>query len=498
MRRVLEEVGAIVWEGDPQTYAFTYVSPAAERLLGYPAERWIEDPGFWVNHIHPDDREWVLGYCLEKTARIEEHEFDYRMLAASGKVVWLRDVVRVESENGRPIRSVGVMVDVTSLKEAEARAEQEAARCRTFEAQWRSLVNGVPDAIALLDEHGRVEFANHLSSFSKFLDELTADAFMDANSAEAWSAAFGEVVATDEPREIEVRVVPPDTPTRWFMIRIVPIQIDSRGASKVRRYLSISTDITERKRLDNRLRQQQRLESVGTLASGVAHEINNPIQGILNYAELITEHRSEPETVLEFAREIILESNRVADIVHNLLAFSRQDSEQGFEPCGVGTLIENTLSLTHAVLRKDRITVALTIPDELPPIRCRVQQIQQVIMTLVANARDALNERYRQFDDVKCIAIRAHVHTRDEGRWIRISIADQAGGIPEEVRPRIFDPFFTTKGRDQSTGLGLAVSHGIAIDHGGELSVDSELGVGSTFHLDLPVDSGGRARSRQP
>lgn len=134
LTRILEDVGAIVWEGDPQTYAFTYVSPGAERLLGYPAHHWIDDPAFWVNHIHPDDREWVLTFCQECTGRLEEHEFDYRMIAADGRVVWLRDVVRVEGSGGRPVRSVGVMTDVTSLKEAQARAgEAERALITVLE-----------------------------------------------------------------------------------------------------------------------------------------------------------------------------------------------------------------------------------------------------------------------------------------------------------------------------------------------------------------------------
>jgi PAS domain S-box-containing protein len=486
--RILDEIGAIVWEGDPQTYAFTYVSSAAERLLGYPASRWIDEPTFWLEHIHPDDREWVVDHCREHTARLEEHELDYRMIAASGQVVWLRDVVRVEGEGGRPVRSVGVMVDVTSLKHAEERAEQAAAQLALGEAQWRSLVNGVPDRIALLDEHGRVEFFNRAPDYGGSVDELTADAFMDPNSAAAWHAAFEHVVATGEMRELEVCVAPPGAPPQWFMTRIVPVQIAGRCPSKGEHYLSISTDITERKRLEAQLRQQQRLESVGTLASGVAHEINNPVQGILNYAELLDECAAQPETVREFAAEITRESNRVAAIVRKLLAFSRQELEQPFEHCTVRSLLDDTLSLVHAVLRKDQITIELDMPDGLPQIHCRMQQIQQIIMNLVTNARDALNERYERFDAAKRIAIRVRAPTRDGRSWVRISVTDRAGGIPADVRPRIFDPFFTTKGRDHGTGLGLAVSHGIAADHGGELSVESELGIGSTFHLDLPAD----------
>jgi PAS domain S-box-containing protein len=619
--RLLEEIGAIVWEGDPQACSFTYVSGAAERLLGFPVQRWIGEPTFWIDHIHPDDRDWVVAFCHEHMARLEDHQFDYRMLTASGQIVWFRHMVRVEAdEAGRPVRAAGVMVDITSLEQAKVRAEHvlgamqalsedlrleevidrvlasaiecagakhgallldnagaetivaegwlsESGEVRTThfdepiptcgpsdylagadarsllcmpivkhgqrigavvlercmggktvtgarletlrvllgqgaialdnarlyaqlergEAQWRSLVDGVPDVIALLDQHGRVEFINHVPPYINSRLELRADTFMDASSAEAWRAAFSEVVVHGEPRELEVCVVPPGGSRQWFMTRIAPIEIAGRGASKAERYLSVATEITARKRLEAQLRQQQRLESVGTLASGVAHEINNPVQGILNYAELIADRANDPEIVREFAEEITRESHRVATIVRNLLAFSRQEAEQQLEPQGVRTLIEDTLSLIHSILRKDQIAVELTVPDGLPPIRCRVQQIQQVIMNLVANARDALNERYEQFDVAKRITIRASSYTRAGRGWVRISVADQAGGIPEHVRARIFDPFFTTKGRDQGTGLGLAVSHGIAADHDGELSVDTELGVGSTFHLDLPV-----------
>jgi signal transduction histidine kinase len=206
-------------------------------------------------------------------------------------------------------------------------------------------------------------------------------------------------------------------------------------------------------------------------------------------AELINGRADDPETVREFADEITRESERVATIVRNLLAFSRQEGEQPFERSEVRALIENTLSLVRAVLRKDQITVIVEIPDGLPAVRCRVQQIQQIIMNLVTNARDALNDRYAEFDDHKRITIRARDVTREGRSWLRISVEDRAGGIPENIRARIFDPFFTTKGRDRGTGLGLAVSHGIAADHGGQLSVDSELGVGSQFHLDLPIDA---------
>jgi predicted ATPase/signal transduction histidine kinase/tRNA A-37 threonylcarbamoyl transferase component Bud32 len=358
------------------------------------------------------------------------------------------------------------------------------AQLERSEAQWRSLVDGVPDTIALLDKQGRIEFVNHrepdrgaAGSFAG----VDVTEFMDAASRAAWRTSFAEVVATGEQRELEVCVARPGAPLRFFMTRITRI----RG--KAERFLAISTDITARKRLEAQVRQQQRLESVGTLASGVAHEINNPVQGIMNYAELISAQVDDPQTVLEFAGEITHESKRVAAIVRNLLSFARQEGEGELDEADVRELVDTTLSLIHAVLRKDQITVALDIPDALLPVRCRAQQIQQIIMNLVTNARDALNERYSGFDERKHIDILAAAFEREGRRWVRLSVVDRATGIPDDVRARIFDPFFTTKGRDQGTGLGLAVSHKIATDHGGDLWVESEVGVGSRFHLDLPA-----------
>ena len=257
--------------------------------------------------------------------------------------------------------------------------------------------------------------------------------------------------------------------------------------------VAVATDISERKQaevekreLEAQLRQQQRLESVGTLASGVAHEINNPIQGIMNYAELIYSNADDRDLVVDFAKEIDLESHRVAKIVRNLLAFSRQDASEDPEPVQMVEVVESSLSLIRAVLRSDHIAVEVAAEAGLPAVRCRPQQIQQIIMNLVTNARDALNQRYGEYDECKRIELRVQRATQAD--WVRVSVRDFGPGIPPEVLPRIFDPFFTTKGRDQGTGLGLAVSHGIAQEHGGELTVETTAGQGACFILELPIE----------
>ena len=151
---LLDSLKAIVWRGDPDSYCFTYVSPAAEDILGYPLEDWLDDPTFWADHIHPDDRDWTLDYCVTNTNKLNDHEFEYRMLAADGREVWLKDVVHLIVEDGRPVESVGVMVDITDKKRAdEAERELEMARANRDQAMQvhEAIVQGLAVASYALD-----------------------------------------------------------------------------------------------------------------------------------------------------------------------------------------------------------------------------------------------------------------------------------------------------------------------------------------------------------
>jgi PAS domain S-box-containing protein len=386
---------------------------------------------------------------------------------------------------------LGVLADQAAHALENAQLYDDLQRS---EANWRTLVTGIPDIISLIDEQGRIEFINHLPGFApagiqpEQLIGMPAINAMNRENHDAYRRCLEKVLHHGESGEIEVEMVVREIGTIWYQIRMVPVRVGSRIAKAI----SIGTDVTARRVaeqqravLEAQLRQQQRLESVGTLASGVAHEINNPVQGIMNYADLISARADDAQQVREFAAEIGSESQRVATIVRNLLAFSRQEHEQEPSFAEVRRVIETTLSLIHTVLRKDEIALDIEIAESLPRIRCRAQQIQQVVMNLITNARDAVNEAGTN----KRIRLSACVVEREGRTWVRISVQDHGPGIPEAIRNRIFDPFFTTKRHDKGTGLGLALSHGIATDHGGLLLVESEVGVGSTFHLDLPAGS---------
>lgn len=247
-------------------------------------------------------------------------------------------------------------------------------------------------------------------------------------------------------------------------------------------------DITETRKLEEQLIQAQKIESIGTLAGGVAHEINNPITGIMNYAQLILDRTEGQNPIAEFAGEILHETERVANIVRNLLTFARQE-KQTHSPNRFSDIFSAVLSLVQTVMRHDQIDLKLEIPDNLPDINCRSQQIQQVLMNLITNARHALNERYPAYSPHKKLRVSAKLIEKHHRKYIRATVEDSGSGISAEIQDRIFDPFFTTKPKGNGTGLGLSISYAIVRDHGGQLSVESEPGRFTRFHIDLPENN---------
>jgi PAS domain S-box-containing protein len=402
--------------------------------------------------------------------------------------------------------------DITDRKRAEEAREKS-------ERTVRAMFDGARDGI-LLAETATRRFVNANPAMCRMLgysreeiERLSVADIHPPDRLEYVSAEFEKQLRGEPILARDIPVTRKDGSVFLADVNSSPLELDGRL-----HLLGIFRDITNRKRLEEerielevRVRQQQKLEAIGILASGVAHEINNPINGIMNYAQLIADTVEPGSPAAAHAAEILAETARVATIVRNLLQFARQET-QTHSPARLADIVEQTLSLLRAVFRRDQITLTVDVPEGLPTLKCRSQQLQQVIMNLLTNARDALNAKYPGYHEAKTLRITARVlsgisdvpsqgtavpqsqianpKSQMADRWLRLTVADQGNGIPPEIQARIFDPFFTTKPRDKGTGLGLSISHGIVKDHHGVLHFETAPGIGTQFHLDLPVDNG--------
>jgi len=304
---------------------------------------------------------------------------------------------------------------------------------------------------------------------------------------------FDQVIQTLAPVKYELDLEDGKN-KNYYIIQINPI---IEFGNKVTHILCIINDVTERKKaekdkqiLEAQLRQSQKLEAIGFLASGMAHEINNPLMGVINYSQLIRDKMEKESQLWKYASSIMEEGHRISTIVQNLLSFAHRKNDAK-KPEEAKDIINSALKLTAQLFKKSNIQVIVTIPDGLPMAVCRIQEIHQVLLNLFNNARFALNEKYPEMNEDKVLLIEAKVVTEKISKpMLRIQVEDHGTGIKQDVIEKIFDPFFTTKPRSEGTGLGLSVSYGIIRDHDGRFLVESEEGKFTRFLIDLPTDPG--------
>jgi PAS domain S-box-containing protein len=268
-----------------------------------------------------------------------------------------------------------------------------------------------------------------------------------------------------------------------YMLTISPL-LEENG--EINATLLLARNLTEEEVVRAEAIRAAQLAAIGELASGIAHEINNPINGIINYAQIILDEPDDPETN-ENLGNIISEGKRIARIVSNLLDFARR-REEILAPAEIGQIISNSLQLVDHLLKTDGIICSVNIDDSLPPLMCNEQQLQQVILNMISNARYALNKRFPKGCPEKQLKIKGELINQRGSLSIRLTFADNGIGIAPEIQSRLFDPFFSTKPKGEGTGLGLSISHGLVQDHGGHIRVQSNLKEWTKFIIDLPVN----------
>jgi len=600
-RQMVESVRAVVWRADPRTFQYTFVSPEAEKALGYPLRTWLEEPFFLSDHLHPDDREWVMALCRKNTDEKRDHQFEYRMVAADGRTVWFRDLVRVVVEGDETRELVGVMIDVTERRHLEEKyrgifenavvgiyqttlegryvaANPTLARIYGY-ASPEELMAAVADLnrrfyvqpgrreefIRLVNERGGVhEFESQvfrkdgsviwiseearavrdaggrLVGFEGTTVDVTARklaeqererlvAILEATPdfvgisdprarvlyVNAGGRKLLELGVQDDPSGFSVADFYPESARKRVLETALPaaardgiwrgettllardgrevdvsqVILAHKGADgQVTFFSTIARDLSEQKRLEAQFRQVQKMEAIGQLAGGVAHDFNNILGVVTGYAEILLQRLPQGDPLCRHAREIEKAAQRAAGLTRQLLAFSRKQALEP-RPLDLNATVEGMEGMLRRLIGEDIDLVTVLAPDLLPVV-ADPGQIEQVLLNLAGNARDAMPKGGRLTIETAEVYLgeayaRDHLDVRS-GPYTMLAVSDTGMGMDEATRARIFEPFFTTKGPGKGTGLGLATVYGVVKQSGGHVSVYSEPGRGTTFKVYLP------------
>jgi PAS domain S-box-containing protein len=336
-----------------------------------------------------------------------------------------------------------------------------------------NLLENANDVIYTLDLDQQFTYVNSkVNAWGYRKDDLIGRPYLSLLSRRHRGRRLKSTLDIGAKQVYEVEVVTRLGEVRAVMVSVSPLQ----GADgEILGVLGIARDMTETKKLERQILNAEKLASIGQLAAGVAHEINNPLGGILNCLYNLRKGTLSPARQEEYWTSMEHGVRRVQKIIRQLLDFSQQH-EPAFSPADINRIVGQVLGLTTHLFASNRIHLETFPTHDLPSVMVDRHMIEQVLMNLILNAVQAMKNG-------GVLTIRTSVA---EG-VCRVEVSDTGSGIPASVLPRIFDPFFTTKGEGEGTGLGLSVNLGIVERHGGKILVESEVGKGTTFTLCLPV-----------
>lgn len=499
-RQLVEMVPAISYVAEAGAVGpFLYLSPQAKTILGYEPADCMEDPRFWWDHLNPEDYPIAM---LENTwEEGRPFQVEYRMRRQDGREVWLRDeavIVRDPVTGKRLTR--GLMIDITEQKKSDDALRESEERYRMFVAQsaegifrmeYRPPVpcdlpvaeqmrlgrkNGYlaecNDAMARM--YGRASaqemVGKPLSDFLVLNDPVTQK-FME-NFIQS-----GYRVIDQESREMDAQ-----GQTKLFRNTMIGMVVDGHWV----RTWGITRDVTERMHMEEQLRNAQQMEAIGRLAGGVAHDFNNILSIIMGHGELL--RAGADEETREGLEQIRRAADRAASLTQQLLAFSRKQVLQP-QVLDLNEATADVQKMLARVIGEDIELIAVLHPS-LDTVKADPGQVEQVLMNLAVNARDAMPH------GGKLVMETANVEVDDErgreldltpGRYVMLIVTDTGHGMDSETLAHIFEPFFTTKPRGKGTGLGLATVYGIVKQSGGSIQVKSEKGRGTDFRIYLPA-----------
>jgi len=479
-RTILDEMQDDYFEVD-LAGNYTFVNEANARQLGYPKEELI-GMNYRV-YIHPDDVENVyktFNQVYRKGQPIRA--CTYKIVRKDGSTgLGELSVFPLRNDKGEIIGFRGIGRDVTERM-------QMIEALRQSEERYRTVLEQMEEAYYELDIAGNLTLFNdalcrQLGYSREELMGMDYRVYTPPEDVKKVFETYNRVYRTGEPvKSFPVERIRKDGTRIFAEFSAFPLR-NERG--EIIGFRGIVHDITERKQAELERKQMEqkaqlasRLASVGELASGVAHEINNPLTGVIGYAHLLLDRKDIPQDIRHDLEIINEGAQRVAAIIRKLLTFARQQKpEQKF--ANINEIIGTTLDLRAYELASNNIRVAFQPARDLPMTIVDPGQLQQVFLNLIINAETAMKLAHGRG--------KLSIKTEHIDNTMRISFKDNGPGIAKGNLERIFDPFFTTREIGQGTGLGLNVCHGIITEHKGKIWVESKLGRGATFIVELPI-----------
>ncbi|HET7563891.1 MAG TPA: PAS domain S-box protein [Gemmatimonadaceae bacterium] len=473
--QVLTDIPGIVYQfvyRADGTKGYTYVSEGARTLFGIAPEDVLRDPAVMLDLIHPDDRAEFYEMARARAVTLEPFLWEGRVVLPSGEERYVQVAARDQRLPDGSVTSDGLVTDVTELRRTSQQLEES-------EQRYRSLFDHHPDAVFSIDVNGCLRTANPacetISGYARaeltgapfaplVLPEHTAAATEHFNAALAGIAQrFDVAIRHKSGRRVELDVT----------------NIPTIVGGKVVGVFGIARDLTSQRALEAQLRQAQRMEAVGQLAGGIAHDFNNILAAINGFGELLRESLAPDDVHQADVAEILKGTRRAASLTRQLLAFSRR---QVLQPSVID--LNRVVVELSAMLRPllGSAVHLVTLPASSPVcVFADRTQIEQVLMNLAVNARDAMPG-----GGTLTIETGITRSSEDSSPSATLVVSDTGIGMSAEVAARAFEPFFTTKPPGQGTGLGLATVHGIVQQSGGTIDVSSIEGSGTTFTIALP------------
>ena len=449
----------------------------AERLYGWSADEVV---GKLLPTVGEDELVFVRKLIADTMAGASLHQADARRQHKDGGMLDVcLSTAPVAGLDGEPDGIIAVVVDVTEHRWA-------SSALKASERQYRAVTDGAPLGIAVLSAEERFLFVNRKYEdwFGRPRDEIIGQ-----TARELLGEELHAIVAPYVRRALRGETVSFDTDVTLAGGRVRHLhttyfpEVGDEGTTTG--YFALCEDATERRNLEEQCRQSQKMEAVGQLAGGIAHDFNNLLTVILSHADFLSE-AAEQAGLGEDARQMRNAAHKAAQLTRQLLAVSKKQTMQPTE-LDVAQVVHGMEQLLARTMG-DNITLDVQLPAQAGPVRADQGQLEQVIMNLVLNARDAMPDGGRitiALEQLTLSAADAPVGVT-AGAFARLSVTDTGAGIRPEHKARIFEPFFTTKEQGMGTGLGLATVYGIVKQSGGHLTVESEPGRGAAFHVWLP------------